>query len=120
VLVVDDCDDTRELYQVLLVDAGFAVDSAADGLAAISCVERDAPSVIVTDLGLPDGGGLALCRELRSRPASVSIPIVVVTGHAGAKEKALLAGASHFLAKPVDPDLLLAVVREAATSGPPH
>jgi two-component system KDP operon response regulator KdpE len=82
------------------------------GRAALESVERDAPDLIVLDLGLPDIDGVDVCREVRE---TSSVPILVLSarGAEGDKVRALDAGADDYVTKPFGSDELLARVRAA-------
>jgi two-component system KDP operon response regulator KdpE len=82
------------------------------GRAALESVERDAPDLIVLDLGLPDMDGVDVCREVRE---TSSVPILVLSarGAEGDKVRALDAGADDYVTKPFGSDELLARVRAA-------
>ncbi|WGF90512.1 response regulator [Marinivivus vitaminiproducens] len=87
VLVVDD----EFLIQTVLADAledeGFAVELARDGQAALDCVEKSLPSLVITDLMMPVMTGLELARALKGRPQTRSIPIILCSGaHVGAAQ----------------------------------
>jgi CheY-like chemotaxis protein len=80
VLVVEDDSSLRELYRSALVSAGYSVVAVEDGMDALRRVERDAPQAVVLDMALPRLGGRDVQRELKSRPETSKIPIVVVSG----------------------------------------
>lgn len=80
VLVVEDDSSLRELYRSALVSAGYAVVAVEDGMDALRRVERDVPQAVVLDMALPRLGGRDVHRELKSRPETSKIPIVVVSG----------------------------------------
>lgn len=81
VLVVDDDADSRDLVAEFLSDAGFEVQVAADGVDAIAILEREAPpSVIVTDLMMPNLGGCELIAYVRAAPQLRAIPVAVMSG----------------------------------------
>ena len=80
VLVVEDDSSLREYYRSALVQAGYSVVAVEDGVDALRRVERDAPQAVVLDMALPRLGGRDVQRELKSRPETASIPIVVVSG----------------------------------------
>jgi CheY-like chemotaxis protein len=119
VLVVDDDPDARDGLRDLLVDAGFDVATASDGAAALAIL-RAAPAlprVILLDLEMPRMDGWAFCASRRQEPALAAIPVVLISGHAGPTRAAPYAGVVAVLAKPVDPDTLLAVVARLAPGG---
>lgn len=111
VLVVDDDDDLRELFVLILTAEGFTVAQAADGKAALEAVEKERPHLIVLDLMLPRYGGYEVLRKLQEG-ATASIPIFVVTGRYKDLATAdMIRGESNvaaFLEKPVKQEELAA------------
>src|SRR5215510_1434755 len=77
VLLVDDCQDTRELYAEYLELSGFDVKEADDGIVAIDQAVRVRPDVIVMDMSLPRLDGREAARQLRSDERTRSIPLVI-------------------------------------------
>ena len=101
VLIVDDDPVVRSLMRDALEDEGFAVDEAEDGVEALMACAADVPALFVVDAVMPRMDGFALCRELRRRPATAHLPILMATGlddHASIA-KAYEAGATDFIAK---------------------
>lgn len=99
VLVVDDHPELRALVTQAIERDGHLVRQAADVEQARQALIEE-PDVIVLDVGLPDGSGLSLCRELRRD--GVHIPILILTAHNRVNERVegLDAGADDFLGKP--------------------
>lgn len=114
VLVVDDEAYVRDSLAELLRSEGMRVDTADGANQALDVLARKRFDVIVTDLKMPSGDGLALLEE--SRAAGIAIPILVITGAGTVADAvaAMKAGAFDFLQKPVDPDELSLLVRRAA------
>ena len=114
ILLVEDDLDTQELLETILARHGaevMAVDSASAALAELGRVK---PDVIISDVGMVGENGYDLIRKIRSLPPEEGgrIPAIALTAYAAAADRrqALLAGFQTHLAKPVDPDDLLAVV----------
>ncbi len=80
VLLVEDDAPSRELYRSALQRGGHDVVTAEDGLAALHCIDAALPQVIVLDMMLPRLGGRDVLRELKSRPETRHIPVVIITG----------------------------------------
>ena len=78
VLVVDDEEDAREMLTLILAQAGFDVDDAADGFAALSKVSHYRPDVVVTDLRMPGMTGVDLLQRIRRIHGDV--PVILATG----------------------------------------
>jgi len=112
VLVVDDDPWIRLLMRDLLTDEGYAVLEASNGFAALRLVERQAPTIVLLDLVLPEQSGLALLTQLKSTDATAHLPVVAVSAHTD-----LLARAAELadavVAKPFDVAELLAEIGTA-------
>lgn len=114
VLVVDDEDDARELVAELLTECNVKVSSASNVRDALRLVESVRPTIIVSDIGMPEEDGYVLIRELRALPSSRggNTPAIALTAYVRAEDrtKALVAGFNTHLPKPVEPAELLAVL----------
>jgi putative two-component system response regulator len=112
VLVADDTDSIRALFQKLLSADGHEVITVEDGAEALAAVERHHPDVVLLDVGMPGLDGIEVCRRLKSDPASRLTPVVLVTGLSDLSDriKGIEAGADDFLSKPVHPHELRARV----------
>lgn len=109
VLVVDDVEDTRELYQRFFQFQGARVITAGDGVSAVQAAVVEHPDAIVLDLAMPGMTGWEVIERLKRNPSTRGIPIIVLSGQ-GARESALKAGADSYREKPCLPDELLAEV----------
>jgi PAS domain S-box-containing protein len=114
VLIVDDEADGRELVARFLQAAGASVQTAASATEALTALDQETFDVIVSDLAMPGKDGLALVGAVRAR--SIRTPLVALTAHAGAqmRVRALMAGFSSYIAKPVEPAELTAVIVQQA------
>jgi DNA-binding response OmpR family regulator len=110
VLVVEDTDEIRELVTTVLRRAGFDVREAASGAACLEEVRRDAPDLIVLDLGLPDADGTEVCRQIR---AETQCYVLMLTARAEEVDLliGLAVGADGYMAKPFSPRELVARVQ---------
>ena len=109
VLVVDDALSVRRSMQQLLGDAGYDVATAADGFEAIEQIRFKRPSLLLTDLEMPNLNGLELTRRVREVQQWMAMPIVMITSRAGDKHRQIAAeaGVDVYLTKPyLDADLL--------------
>jgi two-component system KDP operon response regulator KdpE len=109
ILLVEDDPLLRHAFRLLLEDAGYRVQEAGTAAQALEQAAAQKPHLVLLDLGLPDRPGLEVARQLTSSPATAGIPIVALTGRAGAREKdaCLAAGCTHFFTKPIEPRELL-------------
>ena len=112
VLVADDTDSVRALFQKLLTADGHEVISVEDGIEALDAIQRHRPDVILLDVGMPGLDGIEVCRRLKSDPETRLTPVVLVTGLSDLSDriKGIEAGADDFLSKPVHPHELRARV----------
>ena len=113
VLVVEDHQDTRDLYAEYLSLTGFEVLKARNGMEGFTRACESQPDVIVTDLLLPTIDGWELVRRLRADGCTKDIPIVLVSGWvtASAQETALRVGCASYLTKPCLPQVLVDEIR---------
>ncbi|WP_241126864.1 response regulator transcription factor [Novosphingobium terrae] len=111
VLVVDDDPDIRELIIAQLERESFAVRAAGSVGETLTALEEAPADVVVLDLNLPDGDGLNLCRDLRSRGYADAIIMVTARDSAIDRVLGLELGADDYLTKPFEPRELLARVR---------
>ena len=109
VLVVEDDVALRRMFTSALGLAGFGVQEASNGYEAIHSVDQQPPDLIVLDLLLPGFGGLSVQRDLTERAVTKHIPIVIVTGSTRDLDQVAVA---CVLRKPVDPDTLVATVKD--------
>ena len=102
VLLVDDEDSLRRVLKDLLEREGYVVSEARDGVQALDQVDRVGPDIVVLDLNLPGLDGYGVLSHLRSRPATASIPVIVLTakGDEDNEVRVFELGADDFLAKP--------------------
>jgi len=121
VLVVDDDPTVSDVVRRYLERAGFEVDLAGDGLAALTAYERDAPDLVVLDLMLPGMDGLEVCRRLRARSTGVPIIMLTALGEESDRVLGLQLGADDYVTKPFSPrELVLrvrSVLRRAGADG---
>jgi type II secretory ATPase GspE/PulE/Tfp pilus assembly ATPase PilB-like protein/CheY-like chemotaxis protein len=102
ILLVDDEDALRRVMRDLLARDGYEVVEARTGIEALDQVDRHAPDVVVLDLNLPGMDGYSVLAELRSRPATRDIPVIVLTakGDEDNEVRVFELGADDFLSKP--------------------
>jgi CheY-like chemotaxis protein/nitrogen-specific signal transduction histidine kinase len=114
VLVVDDSAETVELLQMFFARRGYAVVGAVSAAEALRAAAESAPGLIISDISMPGTDGYSLLAELRRMPGLEGVPAIALTGHALDEDRAraLEAGFSVHVPKPVDPDELLRVVRK--------
>jgi CheY-like chemotaxis protein len=128
ILVVEDDADTRELLKTILERCGAEVRAVASSSAALAEMADRIPNVLISDIGMAGENGYDLIKKIRSLEPERGgrVPAVALTAYAAAadRRRALLAGFQTHLAKPVEPDELLAVIvnlsSQQETSGNLH
>ena len=114
ILYIEDDPGSQVLVQRTLQYAGYRVHVAGTGLGGIDMAKTHQPDLILMDINLPDLSGREVTTRLRAIDLFKSTPIVALTAqsHAGEREKALAAGLSGYITKPIDVDLLTDQVKE--------
>jgi CheY-like chemotaxis protein len=106
VLVVDDEDDSLQVASLLLEMAGATVITATNGREALEKIQGQKPRFILSDLSMPEVDGWRLMHDLNRNRATSDIPVIALTAHAmsGDRERAIQAGFTNYITKPLDPD----------------
>lgn len=111
ILVVERDPHIRELESFFLNEAGFSVDFAADGVAALERARELQPDIIITEVLVPKLDGLALCRAIKTDPKLQHI-VMLVFSILAVQARASEAGADAFLMKPLAEKRLVDTVRQ--------
>jgi two-component system response regulator MprA len=111
ILVVERDPHIRELESYFLNEAGFVVDFAADGIAALERAKELLPDIIITEVLVPKLDGLALCRAVKSDP-KLQHTVMLVFSILAVQSRATEAGANAFLMKPLAEKRLVDTVRQ--------
>jgi CheY-like chemotaxis protein len=103
ILIVEDKATSRELLRTVLEQQGYVVDEARDGEEALRIIAERPPNLVLMDLQMPARNGYEVVEEIRKDPRLQTVPVVAVTASAmqGDREKALAAGFTGYLTKPV-------------------
>lgn len=111
-LLVEDHPDNRDMLARRLTRRGFRVEFAVDGAEAVAKARALLPDLVLMDLSLPVLDGWEATRRLRADPATAALPIIALSAHARAEDRAsaLAAGCDDFDTKPVEFDGLLAKI----------
>jgi two-component system chemotaxis response regulator CheY len=112
VLIIEDSSTTRAVIKVYLTGHNLDFLEAQDGIEGFSIAQKQSPNVIVVDLKMPGMDGFTFCRQVRADARIRSTPIILLTSSKGdaVKREALQAGATHFLNKPIDDQVLANVI----------
>jgi CheY-like chemotaxis protein len=113
ILVVDDDSEAREVVEAVLIEAGYAVEVAADGFQAVAKLQATLPDLVLTDLMMPGMHGVDLAQWIRTY--RTGLPVVVITGREtyGLRTDAEAYGAIACLVKPVNLEELLWTIDRA-------
>jgi len=111
VLVVDDDEQLRQIFRLVLEEEGYRVEEAANGKEALNCIEREAPDLVLMDLVMPEQEGLETIAQLRA--SNINVKIVAMSGAFQGRmlKIASLMGVDGTLEKPVDRHALLSLVQ---------
>jgi DNA-binding response OmpR family regulator len=108
--VVEDQGDTAEMMRLMLESQGHRVDTAGDVQTAVNKASQENFDVLISDLGLPDGSGLDVMKELRAR--GYTLPGIALSGYGQDSDiqQSGQAGFAIHITKPVDLDRLVAAI----------
>ena len=110
ILLVDDEENYRELIARVLTKAGYAVLQAADGMGALSLLERSNVDLVISDILMPVLNGYALVARLREKWPDM--PVILTTGFLSPDAaKSMMKGSVDFIPKPINAETLLDMVR---------
>ncbi len=111
ILIVEDDQQLQEYIKELLLDNGYSVETATDGVAALNQLKKAQPDLLVLDLGLPTLTGEAVCQEVRKKYPD--LPIIILTARDDNADivRGLNLGADDYITKPFNADILLARIK---------
>jgi len=114
ILVVEDNEYNLYLIRFMMEKHGYHVIEAREGMQGVELAIKEKPDLILMDVQLPDINGLEAVRRIRSSEIDTKIPIIALTSYAmaGDREKALAAGCTSYIAKPIDPDTFMAEIEK--------
>lgn len=113
ILVIEDEPYIRQILKVQLETAGYSVSTAENGILGLEAIKKDRPDLVLLDLMMPDMDGHEVCKRLKERYETSSVPVIILTARSdlGEKVRTLEYGANDYLTKPYELDELLARVR---------
>lgn len=116
VLIVDDNDDSLELIAFILEECRVKIIKAKSVAAALECLERSRPNLLISDISMPREDGYVLIEKVKQLTAAQGwhLPVIALTAFATDEEqqRLLVAGFQIRLTKPIDPNDLVAVVMD--------
>lgn len=109
ILLIEDNESNTYLVRFILEKNGYEVVEAGDGVSGVARAQESGPALILVDIQLPDIDGLEVTRRIRASEAGRTVPIVAVTSYAmaGDREKALAAGCTGYIEKPIVPETFM-------------
>jgi DNA-binding response OmpR family regulator/signal transduction histidine kinase len=113
ILIVEDSPTQAAELEHILQEAGYQTTTASNGKEALACVARRKPTVVITDIIMPEMDGYALCKRLKSDAGLVGVPIILLTSLSDPKDvvRGLECGADYFITKPYDEKMLISRVQ---------
>jgi len=110
ILVVDDTEDNRVVLDHFLRDSGYETTLAANGEQALASLAANPPAAVLLDVMMPGLSGLDVLKRIRQNAATQTLPVIMVTARSESRNivEALRAGASDYVSKPIDFDVLIA------------
>lgn len=113
VLIIEDNEEVREFVRATLAPVGYRLLLATNGQAGVAMAQAEVPDLVVSDVMMPGLDGYQVCQQLKAQLTTSHIPVVLLTARSGpeAKLAGLETGADAFVAKPFDPRVLRAQVR---------
>jgi CheY-like chemotaxis protein len=120
ILLVEDNDQNRYLLTFLLESQGYKVVAASDGATAINSAHSTPPDAILLDIQLPGMDGYTVASRMRTIASLRDVPIIAVTSYAmpGDRERAMAAGCTGHIQKPIDPETFLDEIKRALAVAP--
>lgn len=116
ILTIDDSKTIRDMLRLTLLEAGFEVHQAVDGMDGVDILDKEQFDVVITDINMPKMDGYGVIRHMRSVPEHKTTPILVLTTESEGSKRNLAreAGATGWMVKPFDPEQLVATINKVA------
>ena len=115
ILIIEDDEDMRRALNIRLRASEYATAFASDAVMALSIAKKEAPDLILLDLGLPGGDGFTVLNRMKNIASLALTPVIVVSARDPKtnEQRALDAGVEAFFQKPVDNDRLMKAIQRA-------
>lgn len=113
IVLVDDEEDIRLVTGISLEDSGFEVVTAADGASGLAACRTEAPQIVLTDIRMPNMGGIELLRRIKDELPDVEVIVMTAFGEMDLAVQALRLDASDFINKPIDDEALHLALKRA-------
>ena len=114
ILVIEDNENNLYLMRFMLEKNGYQVIEVREGIAGVEMALKEKPDLVIMDIQLPDINGLEATRRIRAAEKEAKMSIVAVTSYAmvGDKEKALAAGCTGYIEKPINPVTFIGTIQK--------
>ena len=118
-LLADDSVTIQRVIELTFADEAIRVVAVSDGDQAIERIEADPPDIVLVDIGMPGRTGYEVAQHIKQSPRLKHIPVLLLTGafEPVDQAKAVAAGCDGVLAKPFEPQLVIARVKELLARG---
>jgi len=113
IVLIDDEEDIREVMAVALQDAGYTVNTAADGMAGIMLCDDTSPQIVITDIRMPGIDGLQVLETLKKKSPDIEVIVATAFGEMDLAIRALQLDASDFVTKPISDEALNLALKRA-------
>jgi len=113
IVLIDDEEDIREVLTISLRDAGYEVDSAADGATGLKLCEATSPQIVITDIRMPGIDGLQVLESLKKKYSDIEVIVATAFGEMDLAIRALQLDASDFITKPISDEALYLALKRA-------
>lgn len=114
ILVVEDNETNLYMMRFMLVENGYQVVEARDGLEGVKLAGSEKPDLVLMDIQLPLLDGYEATKQIKANEKTKHIPIIALTSYAmvGDREKSLQAGCTGYIEKPINPETLMAEIEQ--------
>lgn len=114
ILIVEDNEHNMYLISFILEKNGYETIKAVNGEEGFQLAIKENPDIVIMDIQLPDINGLEVTKRIRASKVDGKIPIIAITSFAmsGDREKALEAGCTGYIEKPINPDTIMAEIKK--------
>ena len=115
IIVADDDKVLSKMICGILKESGHTTRAVFDSMQVMMSAIKDPPDLVILDINMPGGNGVDALRKLKMSSKTNGVPVIIITGSTDEKlsDEVLKLGASHFLSKPIEPEVLLQAVHDA-------
>jgi PAS domain S-box-containing protein len=113
IVLIDDEEDIREVMTIALRDAGYNVDTAADGATGLQLCEDTSPHIVLTDIRMPEMDGLQVLETIKKKYPDIEVIVATAFGEMNLAIRALQLDASDFITKPISDEALYLALKRA-------